>query len=171
MAADGSAAVLWPRYGAHGRRTLEVSVAPPGGRFGRPQALVSVVANLIGNQVFASGGRFAAVWWQGVPGHDHAIRYAVSTGTRFGAFQTLTPVNGNGSVSSAADPSGNVLASWGDTKGQAAAAVLAPGADRFGPAQVVSADTARTGSFAYPNAFAGPGVATRNCHGNSPLTT
>jgi hypothetical protein len=60
-------------------------------------------------------------------------------------------------VSSAADPSGNVVASWGDTKGQAAAAVLAPGADRFGPAQVVSADTARTGSFAYPNAFAGPG--------------
>jgi hypothetical protein len=107
--------------------------------------------------VFASGGRFAVVWWQGVPGHDHAIRYAVSTGTRFGAFQTLTPVNGNGSVSSAADPSGNVVASWGDNKGQAAAAVLAPGAARFGPAQVVSADTAQTGSFAYPYAFAGPG--------------
>jgi hypothetical protein len=157
LAADGSAAVLWTRYGAHGRRTLQVSIAEPGGRFGRPQALVSVVANLIAEQVYASGGRFAAVWWQGVPGHDHAIRYAVSSGARFGAFRTLAPVNGNGSVNSAADPAGNVVATWSDDKGQAAAAMLSPGAERFGPTQVVSADTARTGSFAYPYAFAGPG--------------
>jgi hypothetical protein len=156
LGADGSAAVLWTRYGEHGRRTLQVSVAKPGGRFGRPQALVSVVANLIGEQVFASGGRFAAVWWQGVPGHDHAVRYAVSTGARFGPFQTLAPVDGNGEVSSAAAPTGEVVASW-QAKGQAAAAVLAPGAEHFGPAQVVSADTAKTGSFANPYAFAGPG--------------
>ncbi|WP_028065519.1 hypothetical protein [Solirubrobacter soli] len=157
LAPDGSAAVQWTRYGEHGRRTVEVAVAKPGGRFGRPQRLVSVVANVIAETVFASGGRFAVVWWQGVPGHDHAVRYAVSTNGRFGAFQTLARVNGNWSVSAAAAPSGDVVASWADTKGQAATAVLAPGAERFGAVQVVSADTARTGSFADPRAFGGPG--------------
>jgi hypothetical protein len=125
---------------------------------------MSVTANVTSAQVLAAGPRFAAVWWQGIPGHDHAVRYAVSSGARFGAFQTLARVDGNGGASAAAGPGGEVVASWvtsvsKDVNGQAAAAVLAPGAARFGPAQVVSADTAQSlpGSFAYPSAFAGPG--------------
>jgi hypothetical protein len=164
LAADGSSAVLWTRFGKHGRRTLEAATAPPDGRFGRPQRLVSVVANVIAEQVLASGGRFAAVWWQGVPGHDHAVRYAVTDKGRFGALRTLARVDGNGTVSAAASPGGEVVASWltpytADAGSQAAAAVLAPGADRFGPAQVVSADTERSmpGSSADPRSFAGPG--------------
>src|SRR5690349_11625265 len=51
LASDGSAAVLWTRFGEHGRRTVEVAVAGPGGRFGRPQQLVSVVANVIAETV------------------------------------------------------------------------------------------------------------------------
>ena len=165
LGADGSAAVLWTRFGEHGKRTLEAAVAAPGGRFSRPQRLVSVTANVTAEQVLAAGGRFAAVWWQGVPGHDHAVRYAVSAGRRFGAVQTLAQVDGNGSVSAAAGPGGEVVASWltslsGDRNGQAAAAVLAPGADRFGPEQVVSADTAESlpGSSAWPQAFPGPAL-------------
>ena len=155
---DGSAAVMWSRDGEHGRRFLEVAVAPPGGRFGRPQRLVSVVANISAWNVMAAGGRFVAVWWQGVPGHDHAIRYAKTNGARFGALQTLAAVNDCCTVSSAADGAGNVVATWTTPDdGQAAAAALAPGTERFGPVQPVSADT----RFLpwYPRAFGGPGGA------------
>ncbi len=155
LAADGAAAVLVTRHGKRGHRFLEAATAPARAPFGRPQRLVDVVASLTGEHVFAVGGRFVAVWWQGVPGHDHAVRYAVSDAAgRFGAVQTLRRVDGSGSVSAAAGPDGSVLATFGNFDG-AVAATLAPGSDRFGAPQPLAES-----EFSFTYAFGGPaGVA------------
>ena len=153
LAPDGTAATLYVRYLKRGRRLLE-PVAPPGQAFGRPQRLVSVVANVTAWHLFAAGDRFVAVWWQGVPGHDHAIRYAISEISRFGPVQTLAQVDGNGSVSAAVDAGGSVLATWGGAvaeEGRVLAAVLAPGAPAFAAPQAVP-----DSRYSYSQAFGGP---------------
>jgi hypothetical protein len=49
-------------------------------------------ANITSWNVLAAGDRFVAVWWQGVPGHGHEVRYAIAPpGRRVGRARTLAP--------------------------------------------------------------------------------
>jgi hypothetical protein len=155
LAPDGTAAVLWSRQLARGRRLLELSVAPPGGRFGRPRRLADVHANITAWRVFSAGGRFVTIWWQGVPGHDHAIRYAVGSGP----IQTLAEVDGDGGISAAAGPSGEVVAAWTTAVldgARAMSATLPAGTDRFG-APVELEPGAEGNGPETPQVFGGPG--------------
>jgi hypothetical protein len=154
---DGGAAVLWEHIAPRGGvRRLKVAVARGAGQFGAPQTLLTVRANVTDYRVLPiAGGRYLAIWWQGDPRTGrHPVRYAISSGDamRFGAVQTLTadtgPLSG---VSAAVAPDGSVLAGWGTPltrtrNQQAARAVLAPGASRFGPAQRIEAVHADEGA-------------------------
>jgi hypothetical protein len=148
LADDGSAAVLWLHIGPHGKRQLELRTAAPGQPFGPVRRLVSVTANLVAEQVLAAGGRFVTVWWQGVPGHDHAVRYAVGSGP----VRILDRVDGCCAVSSVAGPDGSVLATWTAPHfGAALVATLTPGATRFTAPKQLARDAP------FSEAFAGPG--------------
>jgi len=52
LAPDGSAAALWSRELKRGRKLLELSIAPPGGRFGRPRRLADVHGTIDGAGVY-----------------------------------------------------------------------------------------------------------------------
>jgi hypothetical protein len=166
LAPDGTAAVIWQRDLAHGRRHLELAVARRGHGFGHVQTLVSVQANLLTWKIVAAGGRLVAVWWQGVPGHGHQVRYAIAGADgRFGTARTIGATGIFGGASATADAAGDVIVTWttgadGQTNAQTAAAALPAGATRFGAPQLVSADTAQTfqGSEAIlAQLFSGPG--------------
>lgn len=140
---DGGAAVIWETDARGGTRSLQVAVARGHARFGHAQTLMRVRANVTSQQVLASGDRYVAIWWQGVPGTGgHAVRYAVSdTRGHFGAARTLAPRTGPlTGVTAAAGPDGTVTAAWGTPLGgtvatnqQLAYARLAPGTAVFGP--------------------------------------
>ena len=164
----GGAAVIWQTSARGGTRSLRVAVARGHARFGGEQTLMRVRANVTSEQVVASGGRYVAIWWQGVPGTGHhAVRYALRDAAgRFGAAHTLAPDTGPlTGVSAAAGPDGSVTAAWGTPLGgtvssnqQLAYARLAPGATTFGPVgglRAAAADAgAETGGIAVA---AGPG--------------
>jgi hypothetical protein len=130
--------------------------------------LATVRANVTSQQVIATGGRFVAMWWQGVPGTGgHAVLYAVSDAAgRFGAARTLVPDTGPiTGVSAAAAPDGTVTAAWGtplggtvQTNQQLAFAQLAPGMSRFGAPTMLRAAGADQGAeTAGIHVDAGPG--------------
>jgi hypothetical protein len=161
----GGAAVVWDSFARPGgARYLEASVAIGHGHFGRPQVLAGVRAGIGPQEVFASGGRYVAVWSQGVPATaSHAVMYAVSNAAgHFGAARTLTRSTATGGLSAAAGTDGTVTVAWrappsavaADT-GQLVYAQLAPGASTFGGPHTVPAAAADNGSGS--GVFAGPG--------------
>jgi hypothetical protein len=152
----GGAAVIWETQQRGGTRRVRVAVAAGRRRFGRPQTLARVRANVTSQQVIATGGRFVAIWWQGIPGTGrHAVRFALSDAAgHFGATRTLAPDTGPSTgVSAAAAPDGTVTATWGtplggtvQTNQQLAYAQLAPGATRFGAPTTLRAAAADQGA-------------------------
>jgi hypothetical protein len=148
LAPDGSAAALWSRELKRGRKLLELAIAPPGGRFGRPRRLADVHGT-IDARVFAAGGRFVTFW------HSHGIHYAVGSGPA----TKLADADIDSDPSAAAGPAGEVVAAWrtpfaDDAK--AMTATLPAGAAAFGPAQELPNYPGGGGSSP-PEAFAGPG--------------
>ncbi|HEY5197474.1 MAG TPA: hypothetical protein VIJ51_10660 [Solirubrobacteraceae bacterium] len=138
---SGGAAVVWLSDTAKGgTRHVEASVALGHGHFGKVQVLGTVRAGIGPQEVFASGGRYVAVWLQGVPTTDkHALLYAVSNAAgHFGAARTLAANVGIG-FTAVAGPDGTVSAAWRTTPNANPAenatlefAELAPGAGVFG---------------------------------------
>lgn len=140
----GTPAVAWSDIAPGGERTLRVRVASgPSGRFGRTQVLSRVQANMTSWTVLDNGGRFVALWWEGVPGTArHAVRYAIAARDgRFGPAATLAedtgPLTG---VSAGRAANGTIVAAWGTplvlappTNQQLAEATLAPGAPALTP--------------------------------------
>ncbi|HVP02621.1 MAG TPA: hypothetical protein VMT10_08635 [Solirubrobacteraceae bacterium] len=168
--AGGGAAVVWQTDARGGTRHVQVAVAQGSHRFGRAQTLATARANITSQTVLYAGGRYVALWWQGVPGTGrHAVRYALSDAHgRFGAAGTLASDTGPASgVSAAAAPDGTLIATWGTALGgtvatnqQLAYAQLAPGAPAFGPARQISAVAAASGASAGGmTVAAGPGGA------------
>ena len=148
LAPDGSAAALWSRELRRGRKLLELSIAPPGGSFGRPRRLADVHGT-IDASVFAAGGRFVALW------RDHAIRYAVGSGP----VTQLAESDIDSNLSAVAGPSGEVFATWRTPFSggvQAMTATLPPGASAFGSPREVP-DFPDDGGTSAPLAFGGPG--------------
>lgn len=148
LAPDGSAAALWTRELTRGRKVLELSIAPRGGRFGRPRRLADVHGT-IDASVFAAGGRFVALW------RDHAIRYAVGSGP----VTKLADSDIDSNLSAAAGPSGELVATWRTPFSggvQAMTATLPPGASAFGTPSEVP-DFPDDGGTSAPLAFGGPG--------------
>ncbi len=175
IAPDGEAAVIWqatPR-GGHGRRLLLAAVAPPGRRFGSPQQLLSVTANVPDWSIVATDGRVVAAWGQDVPGREPStgseIRYAVAAGAaRFGSPLTLALADNANLGGAVADAAGDVAVSYqtppvlgpGPVNAQVAAAVLPAGAREFDVPKVLSADTEQSIPSSEGGAdtvFAGPG--------------
>ncbi len=148
LAPDGSAAALWSRELKRGRKLLELAIAPPGGRFGRPRRLADVHGT-IDARVFAAGGRFVTFW------RSHGIHYAVGSGPA----TKLADADIDSDPSAVAGPAGEIVAAWrapfaDDAK--AMTATLPADATAFGPAQEVPNYPGGGGSSP-PQAFAGPG--------------
>jgi hypothetical protein len=140
----GGAAVVWLSDTAKGgTRHVEASVALGHGHFGKVQVLSTVRAGIGPQEVFASGGRYVAVWSQGVSATaTHALFYAVSNAAgHFGAARALAANVGIG-FTAAAGLDGAVTAAWrtGGSVNPAENATLefaelAPGAAAFGATQ------------------------------------
>jgi hypothetical protein len=99
---DGSAAVMWTEIGDHGSRSLRVSVALPGHRFGRAQLLDQRRANIgtVGVAV-QPNGRIVAVWRR----KGTLLGYALaSRGKPFRAAHDLTAFSQLNAPSVALDP-------------------------------------------------------------------
>lgn len=173
IAPDGTAAAVWqamPR-GGRGRRLLLAAVAPPGKRFGSPQQLLSVNANIPDWSIVATDGRVVVVWGQDLPGRagGPAIRYAVAAGAaRFSSPLTLALADDANLGGAVADAAGDVAVSYQTppvlgvraVNAQVAAAVLPAGAREFDAPKVLSADTEQSIPFSEgggENVFAGPG--------------
>lgn len=169
---DGTAAIIWlaTPSRARGRRLLFAAIAPPGRRFGRPQLLLSVVANVPTETIVATDGRVVAVWGADVPGREPAtsseIRYAIAgSSDRFGAVHTLARAYYATLDGAEADAAGDVAVAYqtplrAATNTQVAAAVMAAGASSFSAPQLLSGETMT--SLPYSQAdeggvFAGPG--------------
>lgn len=148
LAPDGSAAALWSRELKRGRKLLELSIAPPGGRFGRPRRLADVHGTIAAS-VFAAGGRFVSFW------RSHGIQYAVGSGPA----TKLADADIDSDPRAVAGPSGEVVATWRTPFSggvQAMTATLPPGAAAFGPPSEVP-NFPDDGGTAAPLAFGGPG--------------
>jgi hypothetical protein len=110
--AGGGAAALWLTHVTDGKRGIQAAVAVGRGQFGPPQTLATARAGIGYQYVFATGGRYVAIWREGVPGRSHdLVRYAETNASgRFGAPRTLA-TNADW-VYAAADPEGNVTVAW-----------------------------------------------------------
>jgi hypothetical protein len=138
---SGGAAVVWlSDTEKGGTRHVEASVALGRGHFGKVQVLDTVRAGIGAQEVFASGGRYVAVWSQGVPTNaTHALFYSVSNAAgHFGAPRMLSAKVAFG-LAAVLGPDGTVTAAWRTTPSTNPAenaalefAELAPGATRFG---------------------------------------
>jgi hypothetical protein len=150
-------------------RRLRAAVARGSGRFGAPQTLLSVRANLSGYRVLPiASGRYLAIWWQGDPRTGrHPVRYTLSSAKgRFAPARTLARDTGPLTrISAAVGPDESALAAWGTPLSsspvinqQLDAAILPPGGSRFGPPLHIRAQ--RADNFAETDgivAFGGPG--------------
>jgi hypothetical protein len=122
----------------HGRSLLLASIARPGRRFGRPQRLLLVKANVPYFSVVATEERIVAVWGQGVPHGQPAVRYAIAAhGHLFGPDETLGPSYEGSLDGAGTDAAGDVIVSYeappvaSTEDAHAAAAVLPAGASSF----------------------------------------
>ncbi len=173
IAQDGTAAVIWQSSppGGHGRRLVMAAIAPPGKPFGRPQRLLSVLANVVGQRIVATNSRVVAVWGQDVPGQDSAtrseIRYAIAAAnTRFAGARTIAYAYYAALGGAVSDAAGDIAVAYqtplviGSQGTQAAAAVLPATSSTFDPSQVLSIGTEHSIPFSSAGSasvFSGPG--------------
>jgi hypothetical protein len=137
------AAALWLTHATGGKRGIAAAVAVGRGHFGPPQTLARARAGIGYQYIFATGGRYVAIWREGVPGRAHdVVRYAETNASgQFGV--PLTLATNAGWVYAAADPQGNVTAAWEagpfSVGGVGGFATLASGASVFAASGGLSA--------------------------------
>jgi hypothetical protein len=140
IAPDGTAVVMWDGVArpGHGRRLLLASIAPPGMPFGRPQTLLLVKANVPNFSVVATDERIVAVWGQGIPHGQPAVRYATAAGNHlFGPDETVGPSFDEALDGAGADAAGDLIVTYdaGSPRSSeaphAAMAVMPVGASSF----------------------------------------
>ena len=139
IAPDGAAVVMWEGVArpGNGRRLLLASIAPPGTAFGRPQKLLLVKADVPYFSVVATDERIVAIWGQGIPHGQPAVRYAIAADRLFGRDETVGPSYEGFLYGAGADAAGDVIASYdalpptSKEEPHVAAAVLPAGASSF----------------------------------------
>jgi len=156
IAPDGTAAVMWDgaRPG-NGRSLLLGSIAPPGMPFGRPQRLLLVKASVPGFSVVATDERIIAVWGQGVPHHQPAVRYAIAVHDhRFGPVETVGPSYEGSLDGAGSDAADDVIVSYeappsaSTEDAYPAAAVLPVGASSFRAPEALASSLVGQNPFA-----------------------